>query len=303
LAAVSAAALLAPLLATDLPWISRSADGLRFPALRQWTGRQAKVADPGRAVLSAPIRYAPNRIDLDAALAPPSRAHWMGTDALGRDIASRVVHGARISLTVGMLSAAFALIIGVPLGALAGYRGGFADAAVSRLTEAALCFPTLLLVLAALTVASGWLAALSDAMRIALVIGLTGWMPAARYLRGEFLRLRSSDMVVAARASGGGDLRIVWRHILPSAVAPVLVTAAFAVGAAIGLEAALSFLGLGVRPPVATWGVLLADSRELVHRAWWLALYPGIALFSVILGCNLLAEGLRDWLDPRSCRP
>jgi peptide/nickel transport system permease protein len=158
------------------------------------------------------------------------------------------------------------------------------------------------LVLAILAVASGWLAQLPDVTRLALVLGLTGWMPIARYLRAEFLKLRESDMVSAARAVGGSDLRIVGRHILPSAMAPVLVTAAFAVGAAIGMEAALSFLGLGVRPPHATWGVLLADSREQIDRAWWLALFPGVALFLAILACTLVGEGLRDVLDPRSQR-
>jgi peptide/nickel transport system permease protein len=161
-----------------------------------------------------------------------------------------------------------------------------------------LCFPSLLLVLAVLAVASGWLGRLSDVVRIALVLGLTGWMPVARYLRAEFMRLRESEMVAAARAVGVGDLRIVARHILPSALAPVLVTAAFAVGASIGTEAALSFLGLGVQPPVATWGVMLAESREQLERAWWLALFPGIALFLAVLACNLVGEGVRDALDP-----
>jgi peptide/nickel transport system permease protein len=136
--------------------------------------------------------------------------------------------------------------------------------------------------------------------RIALVLGLTGWIPVARYLRGEFMRLRGSDMVAAVRSMGGGHLRIVVRHILPSALAPVLITAAFAVGAAISLEAALSFLGLGVRPPTATWGGLLSEAMEQVDRAWWLALYPGAALFLAVLGCNLLGEGIRDAMDPRT---
>ena len=131
------------------------------------------------------------------------------------------------------------------------------------------------------------------------MLGLTGWMPAARYVRAEVLKLKQSEMVLAARATGCGHLRVIVRHILPSALAPVFVTAAFAVGAAVGLEAALSFLGLGVRPPVATWGGLLADAREQVDHAWWLALFPGIALFLAILSCNLIGEGLRDLLDPR----
>jgi len=131
---------------------------------------------------------------------------------------------------------------------------------------------------------------------------LTGWMPIARYLRAEYMRLGDSEMVAAARAVGGGHLRVVARHILPSALAPVLVTAAFAVGAAIVTEAALSFLGLGVHPPQATWGGLLADSREQIDRAWWLACFPGLALFLAVVGCNFAGEGLRDLLDPRARR-
>jgi peptide/nickel transport system permease protein len=256
------------------------------------------------AGLFAPwLPHDPNRLDLGERLAAPSSLHWMGTDALGRDVAARVVSGARISLTVGLLAAAIALSIGLPLGALAGYRGGWSDAAVSRAMETLLCFPSLLLVLALLVTAPAWLRALPDVVRIALVLALTGWISVARYLRGEFLRLRTSEMVLAARAGGAGHLRVILRHLLPSSLAPVLVTSAFAVGAAIGLEAALSFLGLGVRPPVPTWGGLLADAREHVDRAWWLALFPGLALFSAVLGCNLVGEGLRDLLDPRSAGP
>lgn len=256
------------------------------------------------AALLAPwIVSDPARLDLDHTLRPPSGEHWIGTDSLGRDMAARVVYGTRVSVSVGLLAALFALGIGLPLGALAGYRGGWADSVVSRLVEAALCFPTLLLVLALLAVGPAWLRQSSDVLRIALVLGLTGWMPVTRYLRAEFLRLEKSEMVLAARATGAHDLRVMVRHILPSAMAPVLITAAFTVGGAIGLEAALSFLGLGVRPPVATWGGLLADAREQVDRAWWLALFPGVALFSTILGCNLVGEGLRDLLDPRAESP
>jgi peptide/nickel transport system permease protein len=242
----------------------------------------------------------PNRIDLEVRLGAPSAAHWMGTDALGRDTAARVAHGGRVSLAVGLLAATFAIVIGVPLGAIAGYRGGWGDVVVSRLVETLLCFPGLVLVLALLVTSPSWLRALPDVVRIALVLGITGWVPVARYLRGEVLRLRQSDLVLAARAAGSGTIRVIVRHLLPSSLAPVLVTAAFAVGAAVGLEAALSFLGLGVRPPVPTWGGLLAEAREHVDRAWWLALFPGATLFVAIAACNLIGEGLRDLLDPRS---
>lgn len=298
--AIALVAIAAPLLATDRPWIARDEGGVSFPAWRALLPGGAPRTDPGaQVVLAAPIPHDPNDIDLAAVLEPPGRGHWLGTDDLGRDLASRIVHGARVSLAVGLLSALVAVAIGVPLGAWAGYRRGLADFAVSRLVEAVLSFPTLLLVLAVLAVASGSLSGLSDVARVALVLGLTGWMPIARYLRAEYLRLRESEMVTAARAVGGGHLRIVARHILPSALAPVLVTATFAVGAAIATEAALSFLGLGIRPPHATWGSLLADSREQIERAWWLACFPGLALFLALLGCNFVGEGVRDLLDPR----
>jgi peptide/nickel transport system permease protein len=303
LAALGLLAVAAPLLATGLPWLVRSDDGLGSPAFRAFLG--LSVASPAAAVplLRAPIPHGPSELALDRVLVSPSSSHWMGTDALGRDIAARVVHGGRVSLGVGVLAAVFALLIGVPLGATAGYLRGWTDASISRLIETVLCFPTLLLVLAVLAAAPAWLRGLSDVPRIALVLGLTGWIPVARYLRGEFMKLRDSPMAQAARALGGSHLRVMARHILPSALAPVLVTAAFAVAAAIVVEASLSFLGLGVRPPVATWGGLLADAREQVDRAWWLAVYPGAALFLAVLGCNLLGEGVRDYLDPRSSRP
>ena len=291
-------ALAAPLIATDRPWLARRDGRLTAPILAPAGGSR----DEGAILLRAPVPHDPDRLDLRAVLRPPGPGHWLGTDALGRDLASRVIHGTRVSFSVGLLAAGFALLLGVPLGAWAGYRGGWADAIVSRCVEAVLCFPTLLLVLAVLATSPPWFRGMSDVMRISLVLGLTGWVPVARYLRAEFLKLREADMVTAIRAVGGGHLRIVVRHILPSALAPVLVTAAFAVGAAIGLEAALSFLGLGVRPPTATWGGLLSDARELVDRAWWLALFPGLALFLAVLGCNLLGEGIRDLLDPRRKR-
>ncbi len=244
----------------------------------------------------------PLRIDLSATLEDPSAAHWLGTDALGRDLTSRVLHGGRISMGIGVLTSLLSLAIGVPLGALAGFRGGWTDSAVSRLIETVACLPSLLLAIALLAMSPAFLRGVPDVVRIALVLAFAGWIPVARYLRGEFLRLKSAVMVEAARASGASDLRIVVRHLLPAALAPVLVTASFAAASAILVEAALSFLGLGVQPPQPTWGGLLSDAREQIDQGWWLAVVPGLALYVAVLGFNLIGEGVRDLLDPRTHR-
>jgi len=244
----------------------------------------------------------PLSIDLTATLQDPSAAHWLGTDALGRDLTSRVLHGGRISLGIGLLTSLLSLAIGVPLGALAGFRGGWTDSAVSRLIETVACIPSLLLAIALLAMSPAFLRGVPDVVRVALVLAFAGWIPVARYLRGEFLRLKSATMVEAARASGASDLRIMVRHLLPAALAPVLVTASFAAASAILVEAALSFLGLGVQPPQPTWGGLLSDAREHIDQGWWLAVVPGLALYVAVLGFNLIGEGVRDLLDPRAHR-
>lgn len=244
----------------------------------------------------------PLRIDLMATLQDPSATHWLGTDALGRDLASRVLHGGRISLGIGVLTSLLSLAIGVPLGALAGFRGGWTDSAVSRLIETVACVPSLLLAIALLAMSPALLRGVPDVVRVALVLAFAGWIPVARYMRGEFLRLKSAVMIEAARASGASDLRIMLRHLLPAALAPVLVTASFAAASAILVEAALSFLGLGVQPPQPTWGGLLSDAREQIDQGWWLAVVPGLALFVAVLGFNLIGEGIRDLLDPRTQR-
>ena len=242
----------------------------------------------------------PARIALSESLHPPSAAHWLGTDALGRDLAGRVLSGGRISLSVGLLSTLIALVIGFPLGTWAGYRGGLADAAVSRAIETVLAVPRLVLALALLAVAPPWLDGLPSPARVALVLGAVGWTRVARYLRAEFARLRGSPVVASARAAGAGHWRIITRHLLPASLAPVLVTVAFSVANAVAGEAALSFLGLGVDPPGASWGALLGDARSHVGEAWWLALFPGLALFATVLACNWTGEGVRRRLDPKA---
>jgi len=253
------------------------------------------------AALAAPwVAGDPLRIDLTATLQGPSAGHWFGTDALGRDLGSRVLHGGRISLAIGLLASTLSLAIGVPLGALAGFRGGWTDSAISRLIETLACLPTLLLAIALLAMAPAFLNGIPDVVRVALVVAFSGWIPVARYMRGEFLRLKKAVMIDAARASGATDLRIVVRHLLPASLAPVLVTASFAAAAAILVEAALSFLGLGIRPSQPTWGRLLSDAREQIDQGWWLAVLPGLALYAAVLGFNLIGEGVRALLDPRT---
>ncbi len=252
------------------------------------------------AALFAPwLAPEPNRIDLGAVLTPPSAAHWLGTDGIGRDVGARLLHGARISLLIGLSTGFLSVLIGLPIGAVAGYSGGAPDAALSRLIEATLCFPALVITIALLSIGPPWLMSLPEPARIALALSVIGWTPAARYLRAEFRRLRESESIAAARAAGAGHARIVVRHLLPQSLGPVLVTMAFGIGAASLAEATLSFVGVGISPPTASWGELLFQALHQVGHAWWLALFPGIALFVLVLGCNELAEGLRMRLDPR----
>ncbi len=251
------------------------------------------------AILAPFVAKDPNKIDLAWVLSPPSAAHWLGTDGLGRDVASRLVHGARVSLLIGVATGVLSVLIGLPIGALAGYGGGAIDAALSRLIEATLSFPGLVITIALLSIGPSWLMALPETVRIALALSLIGWTHAARYLRGEFRRLRSSESITCARAAGAGPLRIIWFHLLPQSLGPILVTMAFGVGGAALAEATLSFVGVGISPPTASWGELLFQALHHVGDAWWLAVFPGAALFLLLLGCNELAEGLRKRLDPR----
>ena len=245
------------------------------------------------AAVAAPmLAPAPNAIDLEVRLAPPEREHPFGTDDLGRDVLSRMVHGARVSLAVGLVATAISLVVGCLLGALAGYYGGAIDWAVSRLIEVVLCFPFLFLVL-------GIVALFRPSMATIIVaLGLTSWTSEARFVRGEFLRLRDAEFAHAARASGARDSRIILRHLLPNALAPVIVSASFGVAAAILTESALSFLGLGVPLPTASWGSILASAHAHVEYAWWLVLFPGLAIFSTVAAFNILGERLQDAMNP-----
>lgn len=237
--------------------------------------------------------YSPTAYDLDSILKPPSAIHWLGTDEEGRDIWARMVFGTRISLTVGLLSVAIYVAIGVLLGAMAGYFGGWVDVAVSRAIEVMICFPTFFLILAVLAFIGPSL------VNIMIVIGLTSWPGIARLVRGEFLKLRKQDFVMAGKIVGAGNARIIFRHILPNSLAPVFVSATFGVASSILIESSLSFLGFGVQPPTPSWGEILSQSRDFMDIAWWLAFFPGLAIFISITAYNLVGEGLRDAIDPR----
>lgn len=235
----------------------------------------------------------PNRPDVTRILEPPSRAHPLGTDQLGRDVLSRMLFGARVSLAVGFVSVGIATAIGIVLGSLAGYNAGLADALIMRLVDLMLVFPRFFLLLAILAFLT------PSIWTIMTVIGLTGWMGVTRLVRAEFLSLKEREFVLWSHSIGASGFRVVWRHILPNAMAPVLVAMTLGIPAAILTESGLSFLGIGVQPPFATWGNILNDGRDAIEIAWWLSLYPGLAILVTVLAYNLLGEGIRDALDPR----
>ncbi len=245
--------------------------------------------------LLAPVLapWDPHRPDTKKVLDPPSRSHWFGTDQLGRDVLSRVLYGSRVSLAVGFVSVGIATLIGLLLGAAAGYHGGLVDGAIMRLVDLMLVFPRFFLLLAVLAFLQ------PSIWTIMAVIGLTGWMGVARLVRAEFLSLREREFVIWSESIGASAIRIVVRHILPNAIAPVLVAMTLGIPAAILTESGLSFLGLGVQPPYATWGNILNDGKDSIEIAWWMTLYPGLAILITVLSYNLLGEGIRDALDPR----
>lgn len=237
--------------------------------------------------------YSPTAYDLDSVLIGPCKAHFLGTDDQGRDVLSRLIYGTRISLSVGFVAVSIYVMLGIFFGSIAGYYGGWVDMVISRFIEVMLCFPTFFLILAILAFVG------PSIYNIMIVIGLTGWTGIARLVRGELLRLKSQEYCLAAKASGASDARIIFRHLLPNAMAPVLVSATFGIAAAILVESSLSFLGFGVPPYVASWGGILSASKEFMDIAWWLMLAPGFAIFITITAYNLVGDGLRDAIDPR----
>ncbi|MBI3324469.1 MAG: ABC transporter permease [Candidatus Omnitrophica bacterium] len=235
--------------------------------------------------------HSPAEVNLSQALQPPSAAHWLGTDSLGRDLYSRLVFGARISLIVGIGAMGLALAIGTALGLIAGWYGGWVDTLLMRTVDVMLCFPTFFLLLAIIALVGQGMG------QIILIIGLTGWMGVARMVRAEVLSLKEREFIQAARLIGLRPARIMWRHLLPNALSPVLVSATLGIGSAILIESGLSFLGLGIQPPTPSWGNILTDAKSTLTVAWWQTAFPGGAIFLTVLSFNLLGEGLRDLLS------
>ncbi len=245
--------------------------------------------------IAAPILspYAPDDIDTTNILAPPTRAHLLGTDILGRDILARMIYGSRVSLSVGFVAVGISTLIGAFLGAISGYYRGVPEVIIMRFVDIMLCFPSFFLILAVIAFVG------PSIWNIMVIIGVTSWMGVTRLVRAEFLTIRERDFVQAAISQGAGNLRIIFLHILPNAMAPVLVAATLGVAAAVLIESGLSFLGLGVQPPDPSWGNILTEGKDNIEIAWWLSVFPGLAILITVLGYNLLGEGIRDSLDPR----
>lgn len=246
--------------------------------------------------LLAPIiaPYDPDDINVKAILLAPSAEHWMGTDGLGRDVFSRMLHGGRISLLVGLVAVGISTAIGILLGAIAGYYRGWVDTFIMRLVDVMLSIPSFFLILAVIAFLT------PSIINIMIVIGLTSWMGVTRLVRAEFLSLSDREFVMASRTLGAKDARLIFKHLLPNSLTPIIVSAVLGIASAVLMESGLSFLGLGVQAPQASWGNILTDGKEYIQFAWWLSLFPGLAILLTVLGYNLLGEGLRDALDPRS---
>mgnify|MGYP001608749434 FL=1 len=238
-------------------------------------------------------RYDPTSTDSRNVLTAPSREHIFGTDRLGRDIFSRIVYGARISLAIGFIAVGIASLIGVLIGAIAGYYGGPIDYILMRFVDIMLCFPAIFLILAVISLLE------PSITNIMVIIGATGWMGIARLVRAQVLTLKERDFVAAAKVMGAKDSRIILKHLIPNAIGPVLVSATLGIGGAILTESALSFLGIGVQPPSPSWGNILMDGRSTLGVAWWLTVFPGLFILFTVLSYNILGEALRDIYEPR----
>lgn len=283
----------------------RDVDTVRPPARRIWRRlRRNRIALVGTLVIAlilllavlAPVvaRYAPDAIDPLARLDAPSAAHPLGTDSFGRDVLARLLFGARVSLTVGLSAVALLTTVGVVVGAVAAYWGGAVDQALMRIVDLLLAVPQFFLLLLVVALVGPSITA------TVLVIGLTSWMGMARLVRGQVLALRNQEFVLAARSIGNPAWRLVLVHLLPNCLAIIVVNATLWVAIAIVLESSLSYLGLGAQPPTPTWGNMLTDGRRYMRDAWWVIAFPGLAIFLTAMSFNLMGDGLRDALDPRT---
>ncbi len=242
----------------------------------------------GMAIFAPRISPAdPKEIRLEEVLLPPSHGHLLGTDQLGRDLLSRMLYGARVSLSVGGVAVGLSILIGVGVGTIAGVRGGWLDAALMRTVDIFLCFPVIFLILAAVAFLG------PNIFNLMVIIGLTGWMGVSRLVRAQVLSLKEQEFIHAARVIGASPVRIIVRHLIPNTLAPIVVSATLGIGSAILIESGLSFLGIGVQPPIPSWGNILNEGKATLGVAWWLSVAPGTAIFLTVLGCNLLGEGLR----------
>ena len=237
--------------------------------------------------------YDPFEINVNEILLPPSFKHPLGTDLLGRDVLSRMIYASRISLEVSLVAVGISTGIGVFLGSLAGYLGGIVDQIISRFIDIMLCFPTIFLILAVIAYLE------PSILTIMIVIGATSWMGVARLVRAEILSLKERDFILIARVYGAGTFRIIFKHLLPNALPPILVSASLGLGQAILIESALSFLGIGVQPPIPSWGNILIEGKETLEVAWWLSVFPGFAILITVLAFTLLGETLQEILNPR----
>ena len=244
--------------------------------------------------------YSPTDQDPAHSLQPPSVAHWFGTDELGRDVFTRILYGGRVSLAVGLISTFFAILLGVVVGALSGYFGGYTDSALMRTTDAFLTFPTIfMLILLSAFLREQQLPWLQNSVTVVIIIiAVLSWMWTARLVRGLFLVLREKEFVSATHALGGSDSRIIMRHIMPNCIGPIMVSATLQMSLAIITEAGLSYLGFGVQPPTPTWGSILSTAQTHVFRAPWLAIFPGVMIVVTVMAINYIGDGLRDAFDP-----
>ncbi len=248
--------------------------------------------------------YSPNKTALDSMLEPPSAQHWMGTDELGRDLLTRILYGGRVSLSIGVAAMTLAVFVGAVVGGLAGFFGGWVDNVLMRFTDMMLAFPQLfVLIILAIALRDIPIEALrgtaiASVASIVLVIGVLAWMQVARLVRASFLSLKEKEFTEAARCVGVSNIRIMVRHLLPNAMSPIIVAATFRVATSMITEAGLSYLGFGVQPPTATWGNMLKNAQELMTRAPWTAIFPGLMIFVAVIAINFIGDGLRDALDP-----